>query len=109
MVKSKHSKDESKSKRTKSPNSESSSRPPKGMSTTSAKSSASAKPKKQKTPKLEELALISEPLKSAGPGRPLCERCGLCSKNGSDPVTPWIPDGWTGKLLLVGPPPDDDG
>src|SRR5690242_398534 len=107
MAKTKRKAKGLKGSKPRSKSSAASSPPPKEITSTSKKSSGRLK--KPKKPKLEDLAKIPEPLKSAGPGRPLCERCGLCSKSGLDPVTPWIPDGWTGKLLLVGPPPEDDG
>lgn len=64
-------------------------------------------PKKPKKLKLSALSLIPEPLSQAGPSRPLCQTCGLCQKAGSPFQTPWIPDDWTGKLLIVGPPPEE--
>jgi uracil-DNA glycosylase family 4 len=57
--------------------------------------------KKPKNPKLEELALLSEPLRSAGEERELCQQCALY-KHCKHPFTlPYVPPGYTSKALLV--------
>lgn len=61
--------------------------------------------KKPKAPTLKQLSIRPEPLGHASADRVLCAKCGLCQHTSSPFVTPWIPEGWTGKLLLVGPPP----
>ena len=56
------------------------------------------KKKKPKAPSLAQLALVAEPMANAGDERELCKKCGL------DPALaarPYVPGGYTGKLLVV--------
>lgn len=74
---------------------------------------------KLKPPKLDPLTPL--PFSEAGSCRFWCVKCGLCEvpiepEDASDPyyVTekfrhPFVPKGWTGKLLLIGIMPGDDG
>lgn len=71
----------------------------------SLKQKKTKSPPKVKAPKLIDLAQLPEHMSAASSERDLCKKCGLYEKAASPFQTPWIPDDWTGKLLLVGPPP----
>ena len=56
------------------------------------------KKKKPKAPSVAQLALVAEGMANAGDERELCKKCGL------DPALaarPYVPGGYTGKLLVV--------
>ena len=62
---------------------------------------------KQKKPKLIDLSNLHEPLGAALSSRELCNKCSLFEKCTEPFVMPWIPDGYTQKLLVVAPPPSE--
>lgn len=50
----------------------------------------------------------TEKLSTAGPARPSCIACGLLMGCKTPFLRPWIPMGWTGKILGVGEAPGKD-
>lgn len=60
-------------------------------------------PKLKKPPKfsLKRASMQMEPLSNAGPEREACKLCARYGKGNSQCQTPVVPEGWTGKLLIV--------
>lgn len=58
--------------------------------------------KPSKGPKLH---LLAEPWESASPDRPGCQECGAYQHCHRPFMPPWLPEGWTGKLLIIGERP----
>lgn len=65
------------------------------------------KPKKTKAPSLAVQALTGEPMATATSQRDLCAKCGLISPG---IMRPYVPGGYTGKVLVVtsSPPGSDE-
>lgn len=63
--------------------------------------------KRAKKPALAELALVPEPLGLAGPKRELCRGCGLYKHCKTPFMRPFVPKGWTRRLLVVGEAPGE--
>ena len=58
--------------------------------------------KKKRAKKLDLSNLPEEPLKNASPERVACQACKLFSRCKAPFMRPFVPKGWTRKLLLVG-------
>jgi len=60
---------------------------------------------KEKKPSLLNLSTIAEDPSTAGPERPLCQKCGLFNQTTNPFLNPPPAKGWAGKLLLLGEAP----
>lgn len=66
------------------------------------------KEKKPKKPNLNKLCLVPEDPSGACPDRPLCQRCTLFREAKTPFMQPTVPEGWTGRLLVIGERPGQD-
>lgn len=67
--------------------------------------------KQHKAPKLklDLVALSAEKLSSAAPSREACIKCGIFAGCKTPFLKPYVPQGWTGKLLIVAEEPGEKG
>jgi uracil-DNA glycosylase family 4 len=51
---------------------------------------------------LARVSTVPAPFSEAGPGRAWCVRCGLANASREPYSRPFVPKGWTGRLLVIG-------
>lgn len=64
-------------------------------------------PNKLTPARVRELAMLPEKLTAASRRRKLCVKCGLGCTCQSPYMKPWVPKGWTRKVLIVGEGPGE--